>query len=121
MKNIIKYTTPAVVRYLLFVTAIELVIFSVGSLVRISDNPELKNIYIIYAVLMFGDALVMAVCGFYIEKKIKAIYWLAVVVLSLNIVLTIFDQFGLIDFLFSFLVAMILGALYILRKELLPQ
>jgi lysylphosphatidylglycerol synthetase-like protein (DUF2156 family) len=121
MKNLVKHATPSVVRYLLFVTAIELVIFGAGTLLRISDSPGLRNIYIAYAVLMFGDALVMAVCGFYIERKIKVVYWLAVTVLSLNIVLTIFDQFGLIDFLFLFLLVITLAALYFLRKELLPQ
>lgn len=116
-----KYIPPSGVRYLLFVTAIELVIFGVGTLLRISESPNLRSIYIAYAVLMFGDALVMAVCGFYIERKIKIVYWLAATILSLNIILTIFDPFGLIDILFVFLNALTLVALYILRKELLPQ
>jgi lysylphosphatidylglycerol synthetase-like protein (DUF2156 family) len=70
---------------------------------------------------MLVDAAVMLGFSFYIHKQIKAVYWLAAVVLSLNIVLTIFDQLGLIDILFSLLNAAILAMLFFLRKELLPQ
>ena len=116
-----KYATPAIVRYLFVIAAIELVIFGAGSMMRVADNPDMKNIYISYAVLMFGDAIAMLIFSFYIHRQIKAVYGSAVIFLSLNIILTIFDQFGLIDILFVFLNAMILAALYILRKELLPQ
>jgi uncharacterized protein YacL len=109
------------VRYLFFITAIALVILSVGSLMRDNPNPDMKIMYNMYAVLMLGDALAMLICGLYINRQIKAVFWFAVIVLSLNIVLTIFDQFGLIDFLFVLLNIITLALLFILRKELLPQ
>jgi hypothetical protein len=44
-----------------------------------------------------------------------------VTVLSLNIALTVFDQFGLADLLFVLLNIGTLAALIIHRKEFLPQ
>lgn len=108
-------------RYLFFITALALAILGAGSFMRVNQNPDMKIMYAIYAFLMFGDGLAMLVCGFYIHRQIKAIYWFAVIVLSLNIVLTIFDQFGWIDFLFLLLNVITLAALFVRRKELLPQ
>lgn len=71
--------------------------------------------------IIFGDAIAMLVCGLYIARQIKLIFWIAVIILSLNIILTIFDQFGWIDFLFSLLNVITLAALLVYRKEFLPQ
>lgn len=116
-----KNTAIFLVRSLFFITAIVLVVFGAGSFMRANGNPDLKIAYIIYAVLMLGDAIAMLVCGLYIVRQMKAIYWFAVIILSLNIVLTIFDQFGLIDFLFSLLNLVTIAALLVFRKEFLPQ
>ena len=78
-------------------------------------------IYKVYAILMFGDALVMLLCGLLLNRKFSGIFWIAVTILSLNIILTIFDQFGLIDLFFVLLNSSTLGLLLILRKEFLPQ
>lgn len=109
------------VRYLFFITAIVLLVFGAGSFMRMNGNPDMKIIYGIYAVLMFGDAIAMLICGLYINRQMKAIFGFAVMVLSLNIVLTIFDQFGLIDLLFLLLNVITLVALLVFRKEFLPQ
>jgi hypothetical protein len=70
---------------------------------------------------MFGDALAMLLFGLFIDRKISAVFWLALLVLSLNITLTIFDQFGLVDFLFTLLNFAIFMMLLVHRKEILPQ
>jgi lysylphosphatidylglycerol synthetase-like protein (DUF2156 family) len=88
---------------------------------RVDPNSDMKIMYTVYAVLMLGDALAMLICGLYINRQKKAVYWFAVIVLSLNIILTIFDQFGLIDFLFVLLNIITLIPLLVLRKEFLPQ
>jgi hypothetical protein len=44
-----------------------------------------------------------------------------VTIVSLNIILTICDQFGLVDLLFVILNTSTLGLLVNLRKEFLPQ
>jgi len=116
-----KNTTIPLVRSLFFITAIVLVVLGAGSFMRDNVNPDIKIIYDIYAVLMFGDAIAMLVCGLYIVRQMKVIYCFAVIILSLNIVLTIFDQFGLIDFLFSLLNLVTIAALLAFRKEFLPQ
>ena len=109
------------VQYLFFISAIALVILSAGSFMRVDPNSNIKIVYIVYAVLMLGDAAAMLICGLYINRQIKGVYWFAVIVLALNIVLTIFDQFGLIDFLFVLLNIITLIPLLVLRKEFFPQ
>ena len=104
-------------RYLLIVTAAILDVLAIGSLMRISDNPDMGIVYAIYAFLMFADAAALLVCGLWLNRQKAWVYWLAVVVLSLNIVLTIFDQFGVIDFLFVTLNAITLSFLLAGRKQ----
>ncbi len=109
------------IKYLFFVTAIALAILAAGSFMRVNEDPDMHIIYVLYAVLMVGDALAMLVCGLYINRKIKMIFWFAVIILGLNIILTIFDQFGLIDLLFVLLNLITLAPLLVLCKEFLPQ
>lgn len=116
-----KCPMTSLVRYSFFFTAFVLAVFGVNSMFRVSPDPNLKSIYMVYAVLMLGDALALLLCGLLINRKIPVIFWFAVTVLSLNIVLTIFDQFGLIDLLFVLLNTSTLGILLNLRKEFLPQ
>jgi hypothetical protein len=115
------YAVFSCVRYLFFITVVVLSVLGAGILMRVNDNPDMKIVYVIYALLMFGDAIAMLVCGLYIGRRVQAIYWFAVIVLGLNIILTIFDQFGLIDLLFSLLNVFTLAGLLISRKEFLPQ
>ena len=116
-----KNTSITLVRFLFFITAIVLAALSAGSFMRINGNPDMKIAYSIYAILMFGDAIATLVCGLYLGRQMKVIYWFAVFVILLNIILTIFDQFGLIDLLFLLLNVVTLVALIAARKELLPQ
>jgi len=105
------------VRYLLIFTAAILFILGAATFMRTNANPDMKVMYLIYAVLMLGDGVAMLVSGLLINKQKKQIYWFAVIVLSLNIILTIFDQFGMIDFLFVLLNAVTLFFLLRFRKE----
>ena len=114
-------TIPSITRYLFFLTAIILVVLAAGSFMRVNENTNLMIAYAVYGVLMFGDAIAMLVCGLYINKKMNLVFWFAVILLSLNIILTLFDQFGLADLLFSLLNLITLVPLLIFRKEFLPQ
>ena len=116
-----KFTNPIIVSYLFFATASILVILGAATFVRAAANSEMKIVYSIYAVLMFGDALAMLVCGLFLPRRMNLIYWFAVFVLGLNIILTFFDQVGLIDLLFVLLNMLTLGVLLNQRKEFLPQ
>lgn len=115
-----KITNLQIARYLFLLTAGMLAVFGVGSLMRIGGNPDRAALYAFYALLMFADAAVVLFCYFQLNRKSRPIYWLAFVVLSLNIVLTIFDQVGLVDMLFMLLNAVTLAALHLSRKEFLP-
>ncbi len=115
-----KTSTLQLSRYLLLFTAAILVVFGLGSFMRINENPSQVILYTIYALLMFGDAAVMLICAFQLHRKKKQIYRLAVIVLALNIVLTIFDQFGFIDLLFLLLNLITLIVLFMARKEFNP-
>ena len=116
-----KRNLPAFVQYLFFFTAIVLMALGVGSIFRAGPSPDMKLIYMVYAILMFGDALAMLACGLLIRAGKTAIFWSAVTLLSFNIILSIFDQFGLVDLLFVLLNAFTLGLLIAFRREFLPQ
>lgn len=113
-------TNFQIARYLFLLTAAILALFGVGSLMRIGENPARTALYAFYALLMFADAVVMLFCYFQLNRKSKPVYWLAFIVLSLNIVFTIFDQVGLADILFMLLNAVTLAALHLSRKDFLP-
>ena len=68
---------------------------------------------------MLGDGMAMLICGLYFNRQIK-IFRFAVILLSLNIILVIFDQFGLVDLLFLLLNVITLIPLLIFRKEFSP-
>ena len=112
------FSSVFLVRYLFFVNAAVLLVFGIGTLLRITQNPDSRIMYLVYAVLMFADAAVMLACGLYITGRRKLIYRLAAAVLCLNIILTITDQFWVIDFLFLLLNAVALGFLVAGRKEI---
>jgi hypothetical protein len=116
-----KQIPNSLVQYSFFLTALVLAGFGANSLTRSSPTPDMESIYKVYAVLMLGDALAMFLCGLFLNKKIPVVFWFAVTIVSLNIILTICDQFGLVDLLFVILNTSTLGLLVNLRKEFLPQ
>jgi len=107
-------------RYFLLFTVAVLAIFGVGSLLRIGGNPEQTVLYVFYAIIMFGDAVLMGFCAWQLPKRTKLIFYFSIFVLALNIIPTIFDQFGLADLLFVLLNIITLVFLIVARKEFLP-
>jgi uncharacterized membrane protein YgdD (TMEM256/DUF423 family) len=107
--------------YSFFPLAVLLAAFGVMSIFRVSPNPEMKTVYLVYAALMMVDALALLLCGLLIQSGKAAVFWLSASLVSLNILLPIFDQFGWIDLLFVLLNMLTLGLLLSLRGELLPQ
>jgi hypothetical protein len=116
-----KRNLPSLVQYLFFLTAVALMAAGAGSMFRADPNPTMKLIYMVYAILMLGDALAMLACGLFIRSRKVPVFWFAIILLSLNIVLTIFDQFGLVDLLFVLFNIFTLGFLITIRREFLPQ
>jgi hypothetical protein len=117
MKN--SLTTLA--QYSFFFLTFVLAVFGANSMFRVSPDPDMKSLYLVYGILMLGDALAMLGCGLLIKRKITVVFWFAVGLLCLNIFLSIFDQFGWVDMLFVLFNASTLGLILNLRKELTPQ
>jgi Na+/melibiose symporter-like transporter len=107
-------------RYLVLITSGILAFFSIGSLTRLGLNPDAAGWIAVYAFVMLIEAVVLLFCYFRLKQRNKSIFWLACVILALNIVLPIFDQVGLADILFILLNAAALALLYISRKDFLP-
>ena len=105
------------IRSLFFVTAAVLFIFSAGTFMRYSQNPERMSLYLIYGFLMLVDSAAMLVCGLLIKRRRKPLFWFAAGVLGANILLTVIDQFGMIDFLFLLLNVTTLAILILVRKD----
>lgn len=116
-----KLPMTLLVRYLFFFNAFVLAVFGGASFLRVDPNPGMNMGYKVYAILFLGDALAMLLCGLLINRKFPVVFWISVTVLSLNIILTIFDQFGLIDLFFATMNISTLGSLLFLRKEFLTQ
>jgi hypothetical protein len=79
-------------------------------------NPAVVNLNskmagLIIAVLMFGNALAMLVCGIGLGKRQKRFFYLALTVLLINIILTVTDQFGILDLLTLVIDLALLGIL----------
>jgi hypothetical protein len=107
-------------RYFFLFTVGILVVFGLVSFLRITANPGRTVLYGFYALAMFADAALMLYCALQLGRRTRLIFLLSVGVLALNILLTIFDQFGLVDLLFVTLNLITLAALIMARKEFLP-
>ena len=107
-------------RYFFLFTVAILVVFGIGSLLQIGNNPDRTVLYAFYALVMFGDAVLMGFCAWQLPKRTKFMFFFSVFVLALNILPTIFDQFGLADLLFVLLNLATLVSLIVARKEFLP-
>lgn len=114
-----KLSAFEIARYLFLLTMAILVIFGISSLLHIGDNSARTTLYIFYALIMFGDALLMGGCAWQLPKRTKFIFYFSIFVLTLNIIPTIFDQFGLVDLLFVLLNVATLVLLILVRKEFL--
>jgi len=113
-----KISNPAAfAKHLFIILAAALDILAIGSFMRINNNPDKAIMYATYSFLMFVDAAAMLICAFWINKRKKQIHQFAVIVLALNIILTIFDQFGVVDLLFVLFNAFTLYVLLAFREE----
>lgn len=108
-------------RYLILLISAILTYFGLGTLLNLGSHKDLMGIFAFYALAMFIEAAVLLFCYFRLKKRMKNIFWLTVIILALNIILTIFDQIGFIDVLFMIINLTALVILYIARKDFLPQ
>ncbi len=104
-------------RSLFVVMAAVLVVFGIGSLLRIASDSDRAGLYTFYAFAMFTEAGLISLCAWWLRKRTKASFFFSILILSLNIFLSIFDQFGLADLLFVLLNVVILIVLIAARRE----
>jgi hypothetical protein len=72
----------------------------------------------VYSLLMFANAAVMVWLGTQIVSGRKGIIFLAIVYMAINVLLTITDQFGMVDALILLLNLSLLGLLFVTRQRL---
>ena len=106
-------------RYLLLLLAGLLAVFSIGELTRVAQAPEMVGLFIVYSLVMLIASIILLACYFWLRKKNRVAYYLTVGILALNIILTIFDQIGLVDVVFMLLNAVALTLFYMSRDEFL--
>lgn len=113
--------TSIIARYLILLIAAMLTVLGIGSLTRLGDNPNMAGWYAFYSFAMLIQAAVLLFCYFRLNTRNKTLYWLAFIILLLNVILTIFDQIGWVDVLFMLVNLIALIALHLSRKDLLPK
>jgi lysylphosphatidylglycerol synthetase-like protein (DUF2156 family) len=95
---------------------------AVGFALKIdTSNPDTVVGYWIVAMLMFGNAAAMFVCGIGIGRPRRLFYVLALAVLFVNIVLTFTDQFGTWDFITLVVDVVVFGLLMVMWSAYLRR
>lgn len=107
-------------RSFLLLIVLVLVLFGIGTLLRLNANPVRAGLYSIFAMIMFGDAATMAFCAWQLRKKTKFAFHVSAIVLGLNAILPFFDQVGWIDLFYILLNLVTLILLITSRKEFIP-
>jgi len=103
---------------LLYINAAIWMILGIVTPLRVSqNNPESTIILWIIAILMAGNAGMMLLCGWGLGTDHRLFYYLALIVMAVNIILTFTDQFGLLDFLTLVIDLAILALLIACRKR----
>ena len=103
-------------RILFFVNAAVWLVFGALSLFQYFEDGSQTRL--IYAVLMIANAFVMAWFGVMIGTGRNWIFFLAILYMAINVVLSITDQFGWIDALILLLNLVILGLLFVARQRM---
>ena len=99
-----------------FLNAAVWVLFGVLSLLRALDGGSSLRWFI--SILMLTNAVVMLWFGVMIVTGRNWIFFLAILYMAINVVLSITDQFGWIDALILLLNLAVLGLLFVTRQRM---
>lgn len=92
-------------------------LLAVISLTRMTSSGSSQLIAaLIVAVLMLGNAGAFLMAGIVIGKPNRLFYFFGVMVLAINIILTVTDQFGVLDLITLVIDMVILGLLIATRS-----
>lgn len=103
-------------RVLFFVNATVWLILGVLSAFRFVDDGSLMRL--VYTILMIANAAIMVWFGVKIVSRRNWVFFLGILYMALNIVLSITDQFGWIDALILLLNLVVLGLLFMTRQRI---
>ena len=103
-------------RAMFFLNGLVWLVFSVLSFVRASTTSS--DLRWMLSVLMLVNAGFMLGFGFLIVNGQPWAFFLAILYVAVNVVLSITDQFGWIDFLIMLLNLILLGLLFVTRQRL---
>ena len=104
-------------RYMFFLNAAVWLAFGVSSLLfRALDGGSLARWVI--TTMMIANAIVMIWLGVMIVSGRKWVFFLAILYMVLNVVLSITDQFGWIDAIILLLNLVVLGMLFVTRQRM---
>jgi hypothetical protein len=102
---------------LFFLNAAVWLLFAIYTLARLASGATNQSITMwVVGILMIGNVGAMLLAGFWIGKPRRLFYLFAIVVLGLNIILTLTDQFGVFGFL-TLVVDLVLLALMIVSRS----
>jgi hypothetical protein len=101
---------------MLFLNAAVWVVFGILGVLRAIDGGS--SLRWILSTLMFANAIVMVWFGIMIVSGRTWVFFLAILYMALNVVLSITDQFGWIDALILLLNLIVLGLLFVTRQRL---
>ena len=103
-------------RALFFLNATVWLIFGALSAFRFADGGSLTRL--IYAILMVANAVVMVWFGVMIVSGRNWVFFLGILYIALNVLLSITDQFGWIDALILLLNLCLFGLLFVARQRM---
>ena len=106
------------IRISFFVNAVVWGVFGILSLLRAADGGS--SLRWMLSILMLANAVVMGWFGVMIVTGRNWIFFLAILYMGVNVVLSITDQFGWIDALILLLNLVILGLLFVARQRMKP-
>jgi hypothetical protein len=112
-----KPASLTIARALFILNGVIWILFGLFGLYQFAASGEAQGTSTaIIALIMFANASLMIGLGFAIGKGKKRLYYLAIAVLLINIILTVTDEFGIFDFA-TLLIDVVLLALLIATRS----
>jgi hypothetical protein len=103
---------------LFFVNAAIWLLLGIATIVRMPAGGSGQTITAaVIAILMFANLGAMLVAGVAIGKQQRPFYYIGIAILVVNIILTVTDQFGLLDFVTLVMDMVLLGLLIVTRAR----
>ena len=118
MQSETRLRTVLITQWLFFLNACIWLVFAVNGILRLANSSNIPLIAIwVVTILMFGNAGAMLLTGLWLGQQSRWAYYLALVILFINILLTFTDQVGFYDILTVLLDFIIVGLLFFDRKN----